>query len=163
MTSADKTPPTHLEREKSKPKTQQTGLKATLAVMNVPLLGSSLSSLSFVEERICPVYFEDVSILQNSDKKNSALQEEMGVEWEEKRDRRKQRVRQTPVVSNFDTFTCPYCSWPRLSIIGRISHERSCSKRNWHLGNCYDRLTRAKKTYRKREQEILIELFNNDY
>ena len=51
-------------------------------------------------------------------------------EWEEKRDRRKQRVRQTTAVSNVDTFTCRYCSQHCRSNIGRITHERSCSKGN---------------------------------
>ena len=61
----------------------------------------------------------------------AALQEGMlRAEWEEKRDRRKQRVHQTTTVSNFDNFTCRYCSRPCRSNFGRISHERSCSKRS---------------------------------
>lgn len=64
----------------------------------------------------------------------ATLQEEMlRVELEEKHDRTKQRMRQTTAVSNVDTFKCCYCSRPCHSNIGRLSHERSCSKGNRHL------------------------------
>ena len=72
----------------------------------------------------------DQSAWKTAVRTGATLQEEMlRVEWEEKQDQRKQRVRETTALSNFDTLTCRYSSRPCRSNSVRISHERSCSKK----------------------------------